>query len=94
LTRTNDERESISIVNRDCLVFTDITHFNKNLVPPVQLSKYIETGVDEFDQEKPPDLLNNKYQSMEDAKVFLGDAVHIKMLFIDFQEHFYLKKVT
>nr|MCU0350654.1 DEAD/DEAH box helicase family protein [Flavobacterium sp.] len=31
------------------------------------LSKYIETGVDELDQEKLPILLTNKYQSLEDA---------------------------
>ena len=32
------------------------------------LSKYIETGVDELAQEKLPDLLKIKYQSLEDAK--------------------------
>jgi type I restriction enzyme, R subunit len=38
------------------------------------LSKYIETGVDELDQEKLPILLTNKYQSLEDAKEILGDV--------------------
>jgi type I restriction enzyme R subunit len=33
------------------------------------LSKYIETGVGELDQDKLPILLTNKYQSLEDANV-------------------------
>jgi len=58
------------------------------------LSKYIEIGVDELEQEKLPFLLINKYQSLEDAKEILGDAANISRLFIDFQEHLYLKKVA
>ena len=42
------------------------------------LSKYIETGVDELDQEKLPILLTNKYQSLEDAKEILGDVANIR----------------
>ena len=38
------------------------------------LSKYIESGVDELDQEKLPLLLTNKYQSLEDAKRILGEV--------------------
>jgi type I restriction enzyme R subunit len=41
------------------------------------LSKYIETGVEELDQEKLPILLTNKYQSLEDAKDILGDVANI-----------------
>jgi type I restriction enzyme R subunit len=58
------------------------------------LSKYVETGVDELDQEKLPILLTNKYQSLEDAKEILGDVANISRLFIDFQEHLYSKKVA
>ena len=58
------------------------------------LSKYIETGVDELDQEKLPILLANKYQSLEDAKEFLGDAANISRLFIEFQEHLYKQKAA
>ena len=58
------------------------------------LSKYIEIGVDELEQEKLPFLLINKYQSLEDAKEILGDAANISRLFIDFQEYLYLKKVA
>ena len=42
------------------------------------LSKYIETGVEELDQEKLPILLTNKYQSFEDAKAVLGDLTKVK----------------
>ena len=38
------------------------------------LSKYIETGVEELDQEKLPILLTNKYHSLEDAKAILGNV--------------------
>lgn len=58
------------------------------------LSKYIETGVDELDQEKLPILLTNKYQSLEDAKDFLGDVANISRLFIEFQEHLYKQKAA
>lgn len=58
------------------------------------LSKYIETGVDELDQEKLPILLTNKYQSLEDAKEILGDVANISRLFIEFQEHLYKQKIA
>lgn len=58
------------------------------------LSKYIETGVDELDQEKLPILLTNKYQSLEDAKEILGDVANISRLFIEFQEHLYRERVA
>jgi type I restriction enzyme, R subunit len=58
------------------------------------LSKYIDTGVDELDQEKLPILLTNKYQSLEDAKEILGDVSSISKLFVEFQEHLYNQKVA
>jgi type I restriction enzyme R subunit len=58
------------------------------------LSKYIETGVDELDHEKLPILLQNKYQSLEDAKEILGDVANISRLFIEFQEHLYKQKAA
>jgi type I restriction enzyme R subunit len=58
------------------------------------LSKYIETGVEELDQEKLPILLTNKYQSLEDAKEILGDAANISRLFIEFQAHLYKQRVA
>ena len=58
------------------------------------LSKYIESGVDELDQEKLPILLTNKYQSLEDAKEILGDVGNISRLFIEFQKHLYKQSVA
>ncbi len=58
------------------------------------LSKYIETGVEELDQEKLPILLTNKYQSLEDAKEILGNVGDISKLFIEFQQHLYNQKVA
>ena len=58
------------------------------------LSKYIETGVEELDQEKLSILLQNKYQSLSDAIETLGDVPSIRKLFIEFQEHLYKEKVA
>lgn len=58
------------------------------------LSKYVETGVEELDQEKLPILLTNKYQSLEDAKVELGNVGDISKLFIEFQKHLYAQRVA
>lgn len=58
------------------------------------LSKYIETGVEELDQDKLPILLTNKYQSLEDAKAILGDVSNISKLFIEFQKFLYDPRVA
>lgn len=58
------------------------------------LSKYIETGVEELDQEKLPILLTNKYQSLEDAKEILGEIPAIRNLFIEFQQYLYKQKAA
>jgi type I restriction enzyme R subunit len=53
------------------------------------LSKYIESGFEELDQEKLPILLTNKYQTFEDAGLQLGDLSKVKDLFIGFQQFLY-----
>jgi len=53
------------------------------------LSKYIETGVEELDQEKLPSLLELKYHAINDAEAKLGGVTKIKDLFIEFQKHLY-----
>lgn len=58
------------------------------------LCKYIETGVEELDQEKLPILLTNKYQSLEDAKEVLGEVSKISALFIEFQKYLYQEGVA
>ena len=58
------------------------------------LSKYIETGVEELDQDKLPILLTNKYQTFEDAGLVLGDLSKVRELFIEFQKHLYETRVA
>ncbi len=53
------------------------------------LSKYIETGVEEFDQEKLPQLLQLKYNALSDAADALGGVENIKQRFIEFQKYLY-----
>jgi type I restriction enzyme R subunit len=77
----------------EATIFTLLNDKQKEFISFV-LSKYIETGVDELDQEKLPILLTNKYQSLEDAKDILGDVANISKLFIEFQEHLYKQKAA
>ncbi|GGD99070.1 EcoAI/FtnUII family type I restriction enzme subunit R [Planktosalinus lacus] len=77
----------------EATIFTLLNDKQKEFISFV-LSKYIETGVDELDQEKLPILLTNKYQSLEDAKAILGDVANISSLFIEFQEHLYKEEVA
>lgn len=58
------------------------------------LSKYIETGVEELDQEKLPNLLELKYQAISDAAEELGGVERIRTTFISFQKFLYEKKVA
>jgi len=53
------------------------------------LSKYIETGVEELDQEKLPDLLNLKYNAIAEAAELLGGVEKIRTTFLGFQKHLY-----
>ncbi|HZK12768.1 MAG TPA: DEAD/DEAH box helicase family protein [Atribacterota bacterium] len=55
------------------------------------LSKYIETGVEELDQEKLPALLTLKYQAIMDAEEILGGVDNIRTIFIEFQKYLYEK---
>jgi type I restriction enzyme, R subunit len=77
----------------EATIFALLNNKQKEFITFV-LSKYIETGVDELDQEKLPILLTNKYQSLEDAKAILGDVANISRLFIEFQEHLYKQKAA
>ncbi len=53
------------------------------------LSKYIDSGIDELNQEKLPKLLVLKYQSIHDAVETLGGVEQIFSEFISFQKHLY-----
>lgn len=53
------------------------------------LSKYIETGVEELDDARLPNLLELKYHSLADGAEALGGADKIRAMFIGFQKHLY-----
>ena len=58
------------------------------------LSKYIETGVEELDQEKLPGLLELQYLSISDAAEALGGVERIRNTFVAFQKHLYKQRVA
>jgi type I restriction enzyme R subunit len=74
-------------------IFALLNYQQKEFIEFV-LSKYIETGVEELDQEKLPLLLVNKYQSLQDAKGVLGEVREISALFVEFQKYLYEEKVA
>ena len=53
------------------------------------LSKYLESGIEELDQEKLPALLKLKYEEVADATKVLGGVKEIRNTFIGFQKHLY-----
>ncbi|MBK9926632.1 MAG: DEAD/DEAH box helicase family protein [Anaerolineales bacterium] len=69
-------------------IFASLSSEQKQFVEFV-LSKYIETGVEELDQEKLPQLLTLKYKAIEDAKEILGAIESIRNIFINFQAFLY-----
>ena len=71
-------------------IFSGLDNKHKEFLEFV-LSKYIETGVEELDQEKLPDLLTLKYQALSDAQEVLGSVEDIRSTFIDFQKYLYEK---
>lgn len=58
------------------------------------LSRYIETGVEELDQEQLPHLLELKYHAVSDAAEKLGGISRIRALFIEFQKHLYEERIA
>jgi type I restriction enzyme R subunit len=84
---TREERVATS----QATIFALLSNKQKEFIEFV-LSKYIETGVEELDQDKLPVLLTNKYQSLEDAKDVLGNVGDISKLFIEFQKYLYFPK--
>ncbi len=53
------------------------------------LFKYIESGVEELDQSRLPNLIELKYHSLTDAADALGGVNKIRGLFFGFQKHLY-----
>ena len=86
---SREERVTLS----QSFIYSSLNEKQKEFIDFV-LEKYIETGVEELDQEKLPILLTNKYQSLEDAKEALGEVASISRLFIEFQKYLYQKRVA
>ncbi len=86
---TREER----VINAKPSIFSGLDERQKAFLDFV-LSKYIETGVEELDQEKLPSLLELKYQSITDATEALGGVAKIKETFITFQKYLYARKAA
>jgi len=65
------------VVNASSQIFDGLADKQKDFLSFV-LSKYIETGISELDQEKLPSLSELKYQSITDAAEALGGVESIK----------------
>ena len=53
------------------------------------LFKYVDTGFEELDQERLPNLIQLKYSTIADAADALGGVDQIRNLFFNFQQHLY-----
>ncbi|MBN8656110.1 MAG: DEAD/DEAH box helicase family protein [Anaerolineae bacterium] len=82
----------VRVAKAQSKIFAALTNEQKQFVEFV-LTKYIETGVEELDQEKLPSLLQLKYQALEDARQILGEIQSIRELFVEFQKHLYVQQV-
>jgi type I restriction enzyme R subunit len=74
-------------------IFAALSNEQKQFIEFV-LSKYIETGVEELDQEKLPELLKLKYHALDDAQRLLGNVQAIRNVFIEFQRFLYVQKAA
>lgn len=81
------------VASAQARIFDGLDNKHKEFLEFV-LSKYIETGVEELDQEKLPALLQLKYQSITDAELELGDLEKIIQTFIAFQKFLYERAVA
>jgi type I restriction enzyme R subunit len=71
-------------------IFKGLTLDQKDFLEFV-LFKYIDSGVEELDQAKLPELIQLKYSSIADATEVLGGVDEIRTLFLGFQKHLYLR---
>jgi len=78
----------VRVAQAQSAIFESLNSEQKQFLEFV-LSKYIETGVEELDQEKLPHLLTLKYRAIEDAKEILGTVEAIRSIFIGFQQYLY-----
>lgn len=83
----------VRVAKAQSKIFAALTNEQKQFVEFV-LTKYIETGVEELDQEKLPSLLQLKYQAIEDARQILGEIQSIRELFVEFQKYLYVQQIN
>lgn len=76
------------VVNAKEMIFQGLDDKHREFLDFV-LSKYIESGVDQLDQEKLPSLLTLKYHAIQDATEHLGGVEMIRATFLSFQKHLY-----
>ena len=74
-------------------IYSILTSEQKEFVQFV-LEKYLEGGDEELSREKLPLLLELKYNSLEEAKTYLGDTSGITQIFIQFQSILYAQRVA
>nr|BAV59388.1 type I restriction enzyme [Candidatus Endomicrobium trichonymphae] len=53
------------------------------------LEKYVDTGIEELGQEKLPELIKLRYNTIDDGLAELGEAEQIKEVFVSFQKYLY-----
>ena len=83
----------LRVAKAQSFIFDSLDNKQKEFLEFV-LSKYIEDGVDELDQEKLPHLLTLKYQAIDDAMRILGGVETVKNTFINFQRHLYSEAIA
>jgi type I restriction enzyme R subunit len=76
------------VIRAKRLIFQGLDDKHKDFLDFV-LSKYIESGVDQLDQEKLPSLLVLKYNAITDATEYLGGVEKIRTTFMSFQKYLY-----
>jgi type I restriction enzyme, R subunit len=81
-------RREVRVAKAQTKIFNSLNPEQKQFLEFV-LSKYIETGVEELDQENLPELLKLKYSALDDAINLLGTIQSIRNMFIGFQQHLY-----
>ena len=69
-------------------IFEGLDDHNKEFLDFV-LSKYIESEVDQLDQEQLPKLLVLKYNAITGATEILGGVDRIRATFLSFQKYLY-----
>lgn len=85
--------ERTTRAERAKIYFTDYNEKQRIFLDFV-LKQYVNSGVDELDDSKLPDLLELKYKAITDAKKELGDILTIRNTFIGFQKHLYQQRVA